>query len=77
MADWKADEGFLDYLVKRMEQKGNSTDAPLVGDSQGGYNFKDLVEQMRAGTPIGKKLYDSLFQEYQQDFGKYKAQQNP
>ena len=77
MADWKPNEKFLDYVLKRMEQEGMDTHQPLVGNSQGTSNARDMVEEMRTGTRVGKKMYESLFEREKKEFEKYLGQQKP
>ena len=71
MAEWKADENFLDYVLKKMEQEGMDTHQSLVGNSQGTYNARDMIEEMRNGTGVGRKMYESLFEREKTEFEKY------
>lgn len=78
MAEWKADERFLDFIIKKFESENaiNSlvgTIKPLVAAGQKEYSIYNLVDEMKQGTKLGQRLYTTLYRLNETEFNNYLA----
>ncbi len=74
--EWKADERFLDFVVKKFESDSGLKDLvgatrPLVGAGQKEYSMNDLVNEMRQGTKLGQRMYTTLYCLNEAEFEEY------
>ncbi|MEK6904968.1 MAG: hypothetical protein AABX24_01065 [Nanoarchaeota archaeon] len=82
MTDRQVDEFFLDFIVKKFESDSGLKDLvgvtkPLISTGQKEYSINDLVDEMRRGTRIGKRLYTALYGIHENEFNDYLASKKP
>ena len=70
MTEWKPDTEFLDFIIKKFEKEGGDRNKVLIGAGQKGYNMNELVEEMKQGTKLGRRMYETF---YTTDFEAYKT----
>ncbi len=60
MDEWKPDEKFLEFLVKELN-KDKSFEKPFIGAGTKSWSMRDLVEEMRQGTELGREIYQDSY----------------
>lgn len=68
---WKPNELFLEYLLERNSQKGEDADKTLLFAKGKYLSFRELVEEMRLGSALGKEIYHRRYQEDIKAFEEY------
>ncbi len=56
MNEWKPNHGFLDFLLDRFNEEGH-IDHPMVSIDEYSITKRDLIQEMRLGTDLGRKVY--------------------
>lgn len=78
MVTWKPDQQFLDFFLKGLIEEGEDVNTPAYREDRTGriLTMHELTEEMRQGTPLGRKFYRKLYNhpEMQDDYEKYKAE---
>lgn len=60
MEEWKPDQNFLEFLLKKFEEEGH-LDYPLLNANYRSYTKRDLFHEMWHGTELGKLTYESWY----------------
>ncbi len=68
MTNWNTDEGFLEFLSKKLERDGTNLLTKLVDNPGDILPNPQLMDEMRAGTDLGKTLYLRLHRVYGTEF---------
>ena len=76
MGTWKPDEKFLEFFLKGLIEEGEEIDIRNYREykTRRMLSTRELVEEMRQGTQLGRKFYRNLYNhpEVQKDYEKYK-----
>ena len=77
MSKWKPDAQFLDFLLKELIEEGENADTRNYREDKTGrmLSTRELVDEMRHGTSLGRKFYRELYAhpEMQKDYERYKS----
>lgn len=73
--EWKPDNEFLDFLLKRLEEDTSSgIDKPVFGVGAKTYTLREVVAGMSEGKEEHwRRTYDSFYFTFADDFEAYKA----
>lgn len=80
MTDWKPDEKFLDWLLKKHETETGDVDTPIIGIPNGtkkggqGYSFREIIAEMKKGNEPFIRQYKSFYRMFGQEYESSKSQ---
>jgi len=67
MAEFKPNEKFLDFLLKKAAEEAKDIDKPLFGNPDGttkgalGWSMREIIEEIRAGEEKWRLIYERLY----------------
>ncbi len=68
MTEWNVDNGFLDFISTKLERNGNNLLTKLVDSPGDILPNSQLLDEMRAGSDLGQRLYLRLHRVYGTEF---------
>lgn len=82
MSDWKPDLKYLDFLLDKAITQGHDVDEEFMGTEERTYSMRQMIDEMKQGTDVGKAMYESMVELdkqnpiYQQEYQEY-LKRNP
>jgi len=68
MTEWNTDHRFLEFISQKLERDETNLLAKLVDNPGDILPNSQLIEEMRAGSDLGQKLYLRLHRVYGTEF---------